>query len=58
MTASASGPVRHPLKRWKITVLANVASTVEARRALEAGAAGVGLLRTGWRSSHFKTLAH
>jgi phosphoenolpyruvate-protein kinase (PTS system EI component) len=30
----------------EITVLANVASTVEARRALDGGAAGVGLLRT------------
>jgi phosphoenolpyruvate-protein kinase (PTS system EI component) len=30
----------------QVTVLANVASTVEARRALDGGAAGIGLLRT------------
>ena len=45
LTASAGAPVR-TRDGVEITVLANVASTVEARRALDGGAAGVGLLRT------------
>ena len=52
LTASASGPVR-TLDGVEITVLANVASTVEARRALDGGAAGVGLLRTELAFLHF-----
>ena len=57
MRARATGPSQAELAAARalpartidgtdITLLANVASSVEARRALEAGAAGVGLLRT------------
>ena len=44
-TDQPAGPVR-TRDGVEVTVLANVASTVEARRALDGGAAGVGLLRT------------